>query len=66
MRALSLTDETTWDEPDAVKKARLAAASGEWMAVVDEDSGDTYYVNQTTMESSWEKPPGFKGEPEPP
>ena len=59
--ARDTSDETTWDEPDAVKKARLAAASSDWIAVVDDESGDTYYVNQTTMESSWEKPPGFKG-----
>lgn len=31
----------------------------EWIAVLDEASGNTYYANLLTNETSWEKPEGF-------
>ena len=31
----------------------------EWVEVYDESSGHTYYQNNVTGESSWEKPAGF-------
>ena len=30
-----------------------------WQAVTDEDSGDTYYWNEDTNETSWDKPEGM-------
>ena len=74
----ALTGETTWDEPAAVKRAAEAAAgaaagaagndgdattAGPWIEVVDDDSGDVYYVNTETQESSWEKPADFGATP---
>jgi len=29
-----------------------------WEPFVDEESGDTYFYNHKTLESTWEKPPG--------
>lgn len=31
----------------------------EWIAVLDEASGNTYYANLATHETSWEIPEGF-------
>eukprot|EP00808_Paulinella_micropora_P021135 g79262.t1 len=33
---------------------------GPWIALVDDESGDTYYCNEQTGETTWDKPPGFK------
>jgi hypothetical protein len=46
----------------AAAPARPAApAKSDWIAVVDESSGSTYYWNEKTQESSWDKPAGFVG-----
>ena len=37
----------------------------EWLEVYDESSGHTYYQNNVTGESSWEKPAGSKAELQP-
>lgn len=66
------TQETTWEEPEAVvnhNKMKAEAkqharrmtrlSQNDWVAVVDKDSGQTYYFNKATRETSWEKPAGF-------
>ena len=37
----------------------------DWEEVLDESSGQVYYFNNTSGESSWEKPEGFGGVAEP-
>jgi hypothetical protein len=54
--------ETTWDRPTnagAAAEEENSLASG-WFAVVDPQSGDVYYANELTGETSWEKPISFK------
>jgi outer membrane protein assembly factor BamB len=60
------TGETTWDRPTAPNHTPLltnqpasedesSLASG-WFAVVEPSSGDIYYANEETGETSWDKP----------
>eukprot|EP00911_Craspedida_sp_UC1_P001597 UC1_evm3s1206 len=39
----------------------MAASAEEWswVSAIDPDSGDTYYINEATSESSWDKPEGW-------
>ena len=30
-----------------------------WEPFVDDESGETYFYNHKTMETTWTKPPGF-------
>lgn len=39
--------------------AEPAGDAGDWTAILEETSGDTYYYNNKTGESTWEAPPGF-------
>lgn len=41
-----------------VRRARELVAG--WIESVDQQSGDTYYYNDETGESSWDPPPGFE------
>mmetsp|Transcript_28205 Transcript_28205/g.60348 ORF Transcript_28205/g.60348 Transcript_28205/m.60348 type:complete len:905 (+) Transcript_28205:1528-4242(+) len=66
------TGETTWDRPPGEHRAssRSFGASQPsihtsdddadlppgWLSVDDPDTGDTYYVNKETGESTWDKP----------
>jgi hypothetical protein len=38
----------------------------EWREVVDDTSGDTYYYNRISRETTWERPPQFKRIPQAP
>lgn len=41
-----------------IKPARPSAPKpSSWQAVIDPESGETYYYNQTTQETTWDKPP---------
>ena len=35
--------------------------NGDWVAVQDPKTGNTYYANMVTRETRWDKPPGFTG-----
>lgn len=64
------TGETSWEKPGSdaaaapeAADATAADAGGDdenlpegWTKVPDEDSGDAYYYNETTGETSWTKP----------
>jgi hypothetical protein len=39
--------------------ADAASAASPWQAFTDDDTGDVYFFNSETQESTWEKPPGF-------
>jgi len=41
------------------KKATPAKKKSEWIKVNDASSGQDYFYNEVTGESSWDKPPGF-------
>ena len=63
--------ETTWDRPtnnpnhtpllsnEPAPDDESSLASG-WFAVVEQQSGDIYYANEQTGETSWEKPLSLK------
>ena len=47
---------------DAVGESQdVGANSSAWEEYLDENSGDTYYHNAETGETSWNKPSDFKG-----
>ena len=62
-------DAPTHDQPAAAgAKAPAKVPKGsppkpgkaqQWQALVDQTSGNTYYYNDATDESSWNKPAGF-------
>lgn len=67
-----LTNETTWEQPagytsnpqpQSPTSAHQITAGGasQWQEMIDE-SGNVYYYNTVTQESSWENP--FKSQPE--
>lgn len=67
------TGETTWDRPtnpnhtpllsnEPASEDESSLASG-WFAVVEQESGDIYYANEQTGETSWEKPLSLKALP---
>lgn len=43
---------------------KVPGVSSEWVAVTDEASGQTYYYNNVTQETSWEQPQKGSQEPE--
>jgi len=43
-----------------------ANTTGEWKASKDPKTGRIFYVNMSTKETTWSKPPGFKPAPPPP
>ena len=71
----TVSGESSWTAPEgwesevnAETEASAAEApteEEEWTEVLDEGSGQTYYFNSVTGESSWEKPEGFKSATEP-
>ena len=46
----------------AQRAGPLFNAVGQWTAMVDEASGQTFYYNEQTGESQWEAPTGMAGE----
>ena len=42
--------------PPAFAAPAPAKKKSDWVAVLDESSGNTYYFNEKTNESSWDKP----------
>ncbi len=45
--------------PAPAPAAPVSAAASDWTAVKDGSSGDTYYFNPKTGETTWDTPPGF-------
>ena len=69
--ANEVTGESTWDKPTMAPEEKSAVQSTmsdkskeiddlppDWVALEDPDSGDTYYLNQATMETTWDHPTG--------
>ena len=62
-----LTGESQWEPPPQAQASPSVATQGwappsvvtqsGWVAQVDQASGQTYYLNEQTGESSWEPPP---------
>ena len=46
------------EDAAAVASAAEAGDPSDWEPFVDEDSGDTYFYNHRTMETTWDKPLG--------
>lgn len=42
------------------EQATSGRTIGDWTAFLDDESGQTYYYNETTGESRWDAPPGFE------
>ena len=63
------TGETTWQVPfgfgtssattTASAAAAAAAAASPWISEIDPASGDTFYVNESTGVTTWQKPLDF-------
>ncbi|CAB9511698.1 transport protein SEC16B [Seminavis robusta] len=60
-------DEVLDTTPDKTVEQDIAPPSlpSGWVEVKDEGSGDVYFYNEVTQESSWERPEQPQGEPEP-
>ena len=67
--ANEVTGESTWEKPTMTPEEKSAVQSTmsdkskdiddlppDWVALEDSDSGDTYYLNQVTMETTWDRP----------
>ncbi|EJK46801.1 hypothetical protein THAOC_34514 [Thalassiosira oceanica] len=66
--ANEVTGESTWDKPIMTPEEKSAASNmsdkskeiddlpPDWVALEDPGSGDTYYLNQVTMETTWDHP----------
>jgi len=57
-------DDEEFDVPDdeqdlAQDFSAVSKSKNPWVPVVDEASGDTYYYNEATGDTSWEKPAGM-------
>eukprot|EP00752_Nemacystus_decipiens_P002442 g2299.t1 len=52
-------NEGTTAEDAAVAPADAAAAGCPWIQSVDEESGNVFYYNEATEESSWDEPPEY-------
>jgi chemotaxis protein histidine kinase CheA len=46
-------------DDDSENEADNGVKAAEWAEAVDEDSGDTYYYNVKTGETTWDKPEGY-------
>ena len=53
------TKRTTIENPLERREKSSASSSG-WEAHMDEGSGAMYYANETTGETTWDKPPAFQ------
>lgn len=60
-----LTDESSWDRPEADTGGKTTSSSKEdsayvlpkgWTVAIDEDSGEEFFYNDDTGESSWDHP----------
>lgn len=70
--ANEVTGESTWDKPEKQSMPQLLPEENhentsvidnngddlppDWIALEDADSGDTYYLNQATMATTWDRP----------
>lgn len=54
--------ESSWEYPAELKKAQAGAdkPKDEWVEKLDANSGNYYYYNRTTKETTWDKPADFK------
>ena len=47
------------DDDDDAEQQPSGRTIGDWTAFQDDESGQTYYYNETTGDSRWDAPPGF-------
>lgn len=52
--------ESRWEYPEELLNQQSAAASQHWVEKWDKNSGNYYYYNKITKETTWEKPANFK------
>ena len=54
--------ESSWEYPTELKVAEAGGAKpkDEWVEKLDANSGNYYYYNRTTKETTWDKPADFK------
>ena len=55
---LIISSSTTMAE-DATQAPSSGRTVGDWTSFLDDESGQTFYYNETTGESRWDAPPGF-------
>ena len=54
------TKRITIENPFERIQEKSSASSSGWEAHMDEGSGAMYYANETTGETTWDKPPAFQ------